>query len=838
MNKLYRALLHLYPAEFREEYGEEMRRDFERSDAGPIMALVELPVSALREHIDVWSRDFGVSLRTLRRSPGFALAAVLAVGLGIGATTTVFSIVDAVLLRPLPYRNPEQLVVTLNDGRFPLSPRHFFALKEQQRTMAAVAAAEVWGPRWSLSDHTEFARGLRVTPEMFSMLGVAPLRGRAIAPGDERVVVLSHRLWQTRFGGADAAIGRNITLNDENYTVIGVMPVGFEFSPFWAPGDLWAPMDLSTRRNSGAQSLRIFGRLQGGATVERALDEARAITARLKEAEPVYNRTLNLQVVSLAEKVSGPVKPLVWTMFAAVVLVLLVACANVANLLLARAIERRREMAIRTALGANTRQLIRQLLIESWAIAGAGGLLGVSGAVLLIEVLRATPGDIPNLDALLFDGRLAAFAFALCVATGTLFGLAPAMFAAREDTRDGLAGSRTSTDRAGRWRGLLVASEVALSLVLLVGAGLLVRSFLSLAKSEPGFEPRRVVAVSVAMTPSHARGQVVPRLVETLRQIPGVERAGAVNHVPLLGDTWGTGFDVEGQVRDPRPNGFFRVAEPGYFDAIGMRLREGRDFNERDTMAAPRVAIINEALARTYFEPGRAIGSRLRVGSETEWRSVVGVIADAKQRDWAAPASAEVYLPFRQERDYLESGSPVYSQFTFVARVKDPVGMAERLRQELARVDRSYAVSKPELLEEAIARQQWRPRMAMATMSAFGLVTVLLASLGIYGVIAYTTSLRTKEFSIRLALGATPVSLSAGVVTGGLKLVGAGIVTGLTVAWLSTRLLEKLLYGVEARDAISFMAAPIVFIVVGILATLLPARRAAVLDPAIVLREE
>ena len=837
MNSLYRALLHLYPADFRREYGEEMARDFARSE-GRWALLMEVPFSAACERWDGWRRDWRHTLRALGRAPGFTSAAVVAIALGIGAATSMFSIVDAVLLRPLPYQKPEQLMTVLREGNFALAPAHYFGIRDEQRLMAEFGAAEVWGVRWSLADHNEMAPAMRVTANMFRLLGVPPLYGRTPAQDEWRSVVLSHRLWGTRFGGDPRVVGQAIVLNEETYTIVGVMPPRFEFSPFWAKADLWGVLDLEPRRGSYAHSLRFFGRVREGVSFEQAREEIARLDARLKQADPERNRGISLRLTPLTEKVVGPVKPLLWTLSGAVALVLLVACANVANLLLARAMARRREMAIRAAIGASGGQLIQQLLMESLAITAAGGLLGCASAAALIRAIRLMPGDVPYLDTIQLDARVAMFAVAACVVSGVLFGVTPAWLVAREDVRDSLAGGRGATARARRWRGVLVSAEVAMSLVLLVGAGLLVRSFVRLTETDAGFDPRGVAALTVSMSKTQRAGTVIPQLVEQIRRVPGVRSASAANHPPVVGDIWGFGYTIESQPRDARdavPTAVYRVVEPGYFATMGMRLREGRGFTDHDQATAPPVVIINETFARRHFPRG-ALGERIRFHDE-KWRTVVGVLRDGKQSKWTEAPDAEFFLPLQQDEGYREGTRALFSQFTLVMRLRDP-GVLSAVQQEIARYDRRLSRGQPEMLEQAIDELWWRPRMAMATVTGFGAVTLLLAALGIYGVIAYTTSLRTKELSIRLALGATPGQVQRQVLSGGLRLVLAGIGCGVVMAWPSTRLIESLLYGVDARDAVSFAAAPLIFIAVGIAAAMAPARRAAKLDPATVLRQE
>ncbi len=574
-------------------------------------------------------RDLRYGLRTLARTPGLTAAMVVVLALGIAASTAVFSVVNAVLLRPLPYEAADRLVVMLHEDRNPVAPANYLDWRRAATHYERMGAAEMWSPNLTGDDHPERVRALRVTADLLPMLGVAPTLGRPLLEGEDRaggdhVVVLGHELWAARYAGDPKAVGRPITLDGDTYTVVGVMPPGFSFPPFWATGaQLWAPLSLEDRAtNRGGSSLRVFGRLAPGATLDQARAEMAGMTARLETEFPGTNREVTVR--PLIDVVVGEVRPALLVLLGAVGFVLLVACANVAHMLLARAAARRKEIALRAALGASRARLVRQLLTESLILALAGGGAGLLLARVGIRALVALgPPGLPRLETVALDGSVLAFALAVSLATGFAFGLVPALQATRRDLGDSLReGERGSTEGGGRGglRGALVASEMALALVLLVGAGLMIRSFVALQAVDPGFDRKNVLSmiVSVAGTGSAEparRAAFFQDVVRDASALPGVTAASAINHLPLAGDIWGWPFRVEG-LPEPKPGesptATYRVVLPGYFRTMGIPVRRGRDVSDEDRAGAPGVVVVNESLAARHWPGEDPIGKRAR----------------------------------------------------------------------------------------------------------------------------------------------------------------------------------------------------------------------------------
>ncbi|HUG55374.1 MAG TPA: ABC transporter permease, partial [Vicinamibacteria bacterium] len=676
-------------------------------------------------------RDVRYGVRSLARTPGFTAAAVVALALGMGATTAIFTVVDAVLLRPLPYRDPESLTVVLHRGINPVSPANFLDWRGQASTFAAMGAAEAWNPNLGGDGRAERVSAVRVTPEVLSLLGVPPQVGRALAGGGdeagrEQEVVLGYRLWQRRFAGDPSVAGRSITLDGRPYAVVGVMPRGFEFPPFWATGaELWAPLPLADRAaNRQAQSLRLFARLAPGATLPQARAQVATITAGLEQEHPGTNR--DVRVRPLADVAVGNVRPALLVLLGSVAFVLLIACANVAHMLLARAAARHKEVALRAALGASRTRLLRQLLTESLVLAAAGGAAGLLVGWFALRALVAfAPAGLPRLEAISLDGRVLAVTVGVSLLTGVLFGLAPALQASRRDLLESLReGERGSTAGGGRrrLRRLLMGSELALALVLLVGAGLMIRTFAALRSIDPGFRSDHVLTAVVSLTGAKAgeparRRAFYEEALDAVRALPGVVSASAINHLPLAGDTWGFGFHVEGQplpAPGEGPGATYRVVLPGYFRTMGLPILQGRDFTPRDVVEAPEVVIVNEHLARHYFPGGDAVGKRLTLddpGPEARWLTVVGVARNAARSDWAAAPEEEVYLPFLQSRSYLESAKPHFAYLTLVARTTgDPAALAPALRSAVWSVDGDVSLSEVETMDAVVARSTASPR--------------------------------------------------------------------------------------------------------------------------------
>jgi putative ABC transport system permease protein len=808
--------------------------------------------------LETVGQDVRYGVRTLVRTPGFTAAAVIALALGVGATTAIFSVVDAVLLRPLPYDRPEQLAVVLHRGRNPVAPANFVDWRRETATFSGLGAADYWQVNLGGTDRPERVIGLHVTGDLLPLLGVAPQLGRLTAPdegenGHDRVVVLGHRLWQRRFGSDPGVVGRSIRLDGEPHTVIGVMPRGFEFPPFWAKGaELWAPMPLAERANNrNAQSLRVFGRMAPGTSLAQARAEMATVTARMEKEYPGTNR--NVVVRSLDDMVVGDVRSALLVLLGAVAFVLLIACANVAHMLLARATARHKEIALRVALGASRARVVRQLLTESLVLALAGGAAGLALAAWGIRALVAIgPEDLPRLDTIGLDLRVLAVTLGVSLLTGIAFGLAPALQASRSDLNVSLReGERGSTAGAGRHRlrRVLMASELALALVLLVGAGLMIRTFAALRAFDPGFRPDHVVSAVVSVTGARAGepGQRLPfyrAVLERIRSGPGVVSASAINHLPLAGDIWGFPFHVEGRPRPgpgEAPSAAYRVVFPGYFRTMGVTVR-GRDFDDRDDLGTPGVVIVNEWMAQRHWPGEDAVGKRITLGDldkDPAWLTVVGVARNAARNEWAAAPEEEMFLPFLQTAKYRESPQSPYTYMTMIVRTTgEPSAFAPLLRAAAWHADAGVTVSAVQTMDEVVAGATASPRFYLLLLASFAAVALALAAVGIYGVMSYSVAQRRNEIGIRMALGAGSGDVLRLVMREAALVSAVGGAVGLVVALLVTRLMGALLYGVGATDPVTFVGVGALLAVVALLATYVPARRAIRVDPLKALRAD
>lgn len=795
--------------------------------------------------------DLRYAFRMMVKHRLFTCVAVLALGLGIGANTAIFSVINAVVLRPLPYGNPEQLVTVLHDGAKPVAPANYFDLAAQNQSFAAIAAAQWWEPNLTGREQPEHLRGLQLTAQMFQVLGVSPVIGRTFnadedQPGRERVVVLSHGLWQRRFGGDAGVVGQQVTFDGESYTIIGVMPAEFQFAPFWATkAELWSPLNLAARANDrGGQSLRVFARLKPDVTRAMAQAEVATIFRRLEQEHPETNKELAITVEPLHEQVVGKTRPALLILFGAVSFVLLIACANVANLMMARATSRQKEIALRTALGANSARIARQLLTESVVIALIGGAFGLLLSIAGMRALLALgPGSLPRLQTIGLDLPTLAVTFGLSIVTGLLFGLAPVLQTRKwnwfESLKESTRGSSAGRGRVNARR-LLVISEVALALMLLVGGGLMVRSFAHLRAVDPGFNPDHLLTMTISLAGS-AQNTATKRvaffneLLQRVDSVPGVQSASAINHLPLGGDVWTVSYLVEGRPA-PAPGekqaAVYRVIQPDYFRTMGATLLKGRDFTAHDNDTSPQVVIVNESFAKRHWPNEDPLGKRIRVSQDDYVpREIVGVVKPLKQDQWTAEPNLEMYLPHLQE--------PTPRALSLVVRSSgDPLALVGAVENQVWSIDKNLAVAEIRTMQEVIAGSIEQHRFNLFLLGLFAFVALVLALVGIYGVMSESVNARTHEIGIRMALGARAADVLRMVVGQGMTLAVIGIVIGLFGAFWLTRFMTTLLYEVSPTDSVTFLLIPLVVALVVLCACLIPARRATKVDPLVALRDE
>ena len=810
------------------------------------------------------ARDVRYAVRVLTTHPSFTIVAVAALALGIGATTAIFSVVNGVLLRPLPYADPDRLVVLLHDGHDPVAPANYLDWKRQNTALSSVGAAEHWAGN-VMGDVPERVQGLRVTSDILRMTGVRPVLGRLLlpeeeAPSAERAAVLAWAYWQRRFGGRSDVLGERFAVDGATYRVVGVMPSGFDFPMFWATGvQIWTPLALGERATSRrGSSLRVFARLAPNVSIDAARAQMASIAAALEREFPGTNR--NVTVTPLETMVVGDVRTALLVLLGAVGFVLLIACANVAHMLLARASARQREMHVRLAIGASRARLLRQLLTESLVLGLAGGAGGILLAMVgLRTFVRLSGGSIPRVGQIGLDVGMLAFAMIVSLGTGLAFGLLPALRVSRVEVADALRdAARGSTEGAhrGRLRALLVGSEIALALVLLTAAGLAMRSFMALRGIDPGFDPSGVLSatVSVRGTANEAPGRraaFYTAALDRVRQLPGVERASFINHLPIGGDVWGFGFGVEGQPR-PRPGeeprGVYRVVFPDYFDVMRLPVLRGRAITDADRLGATPVVVVNEWFARRHWPNEDAVGKRITLDPGADaptWVTVVGVVKDAVRSDWSAPPEEEMFVAYFQTRGYLEGEGGHVAYMTLVLRVScqagqrcDPGRLTSAVRDAIASVDRAVPVTEVQTMTAVVDGATARPRLTMALLATFAGVALVLAAVGIYGVISYSVSRRTHEIGVRVALGATPVKVVGLVVGQGMLVVVCGAVAGVAGALIVTRLMTTMVYGIRVTDPLTYVSVTLLLVLVAAVASFIPARRAARIDPLVAMRQD
>ena len=809
--------------------------------------------------IETTMRDVRHAMRLWRTQPGFSAIVVLAIALGVGANTAVFAVLHAVVWRPLPYPEPQHLVrlfqTRQQETRGPVSPLNYLDWRDRATSLEAIAAYREWRYELAGSEGKETIPGARVSASIFDVLRVAPIVGRPFSadedtPAGAPVAIVSHRFWQTRYAADAAIIGRTLTLGDTTFTIVGVLPAGIDFPSRDAA--IWTPLrigDSTHRRKRTENYLQVIARVDAGLPAARVRDDLDRVAAQLAAEDPVSSAGVRIASVTLDEIVTGRVRAPLLLLFGAVSCVLLMSAANVAHLLLARATTRRQELTLRAALGAGPGRLARQSLTETLLLALAGGAIGVFGAIAILDVLRPLlPATLPRREDIAIDAVTAAFALAATLAVGLACGLAPALAAWRTNLDDSLEGTRAASisSIAAARHGTLIVLQVSVSLVLSIGALLLLRSFQNVLGVDAGFSGDRLITMSVSLPGSLTTraGQFQPAavanrfeaIVEGVRRIPGVEAAGLVNHVPLTDDGSGTRFTIEHRLL-PRPEDVptasYRVVSPDYFATIGARLVAGRGFTAADRADGTPVYVVNAMMARRLWPDASPVGARIRRGGVTStglYATIVGVVADMKQQRLDVDASPEIYIPHAQF---------AWPEMHLVVRTSRALAdVAPELRRALREVSASIAVQQPRTFEEVRWGTIRERQFATTLLTVFAVAALALATLGVYGVTSYATARRTKEVAIRVALGAHPAEVVRAVVGRTIRLIGIALVLGIGGGYLMAGLLSGTLFGVTIFDGVTYATAAVTVIGGALLATWSPVRRALRVDPVLALKAD
>ena len=837
---------------------DRMARDLRQADRPHVRPRIERLTDAI-EHIAEPNRgalkmfadmltDIRYGTRQMLKAPGFTIVAILTLAFGIGATTSIFSIVNGVMLRPLPYPQPERLVrvfeVVRQYGQFSVAPANFLDWRKQNTVFERIAAFSGGTDSFVTGEGPERISMASISWDLFDLLHVSPALGRSFRsdedlPQQNSVIVLSHGMWQRRFGSDPNVLGRTVTLGGSPVTVVGVMPEAFYFPN--RETEFWRPIALDpVKAPRGAHFLGVIARVKESISIEQADAEMKGIAGRLAKQYPPTNRDESALTIRLHDLIVKPIRPMLVTLLAAVGVVVLIACANVANLLLVRASVREKEIAIRAAMGAGRRRLVMQMLSESLVLATAGGLFGVLLAWLSITPIRTLgAGSIPRVADVTLDPRVLTFAVLVSMATGVLFGLAPAWQASRGAPGAALKeGGRSSSTSAGRSvrSGLLIV-EVALSIVLLVGAALLLRSFAKLTSVDPGFSPDRVLTFRVALPrasypdgPTHIA--FFDRLLDRLNTTPGVVAAGMAQQIPLRGD-YMLSFSIQGKPDEPgtERSANYRAVSPGYFAALGIPLIRGRAFSAQDTERSPLVAVVDQAFAARHFPGEDPLGRGIDIGNGTDgFAQIVGIVGDVRHNALDSSPGPTMYAPFKHD---------TFGQMALMVRTKeDPSTFAGTARQIVREIDGSLPAFGMAPLREVISDSVAQRRFSMLLLSVFAFVALFLAAVGLYGVVAYTVSLRTQEIGLRMAIGAEPGHVLRMVIGGGMKLAVIGVVIGIAAALVLARYVSTLLFDVTPFDPTSYAVTAIVLLAVCVLACYVPARRAMSVDPLVALRAE
>jgi len=853
------------------EAAEKMKQGMSRKEAlravrlerGSLEVTKEVVRSAGWESfVETLWQDLRFAARTLRKSPGFTAVAVLTLALGIGANSAIFSVVNAVLLRPLSYKDSDQLVQLIEHDQkrgidfdwvsFP----NFHDWAEQSKAFQYVAAYKFHAFNLTNMSQAEMLFGIKASANLLPTLGAEPILGRNFRPeedqpGRDHEVILSYDTWKQTFGADPQLIGKTITLNDEPYTVIGVMPASFTFPPTVPITSslpsrktaFLAPLGIAFNPDQRDWNmLGVIARLKSGATIGQARANLDTVARNLELQYPAQNRGITVRVEPLLDQVVGDVRPALWIFLAAISLVLLVACSNVTNLLLARSTIRERELALRSSLGASRSRLVRQLLTESVLLGVAGGALGVLLAYAGIPLLTVlTPANLPRIEDVAIDGRVLAYTFVISVLTGIMFGLAPSLGVGHADVSQPLKGQRsTPTAKHSRLRSTLVVSEVALSLALLIGAGLMLKSFLRMERVDPGFRAEKLLTVwtilSEAKYPPHQRAAFYEQAWQGIQALPGVKSVGAIDNLPLSGIHGGGPFTIEGHPTESdadAPSAYRCIVSVNYFRTMGIPLLHGREFTERDREGTPTMLMINEAAARRYWPGQNPVGSRLSFTTgrtQPTWLEIVGVVKDVLHDGLESPAKPTIYLPFLQSAQAF--------MVTVVRTDIDPTGLASAVRGAIAGVDKDQPVLMTRTMANIYSDSVAQRRFNTTLVVAFGTLALLLAVVGVYGLMAFAVTQRSHEMGVRIALGAERWDVVKLVLGQGLRLAFFGIAFGLAAAFFLTRFFSKLLFNVSQTDPATFIIVSLCLGGIALLASYIPARRAMRVDPMVALRYE
>jgi putative ABC transport system permease protein len=858
--RLYQHFLWLYPAEFRDEYRRELSLAFVdrlREQKSPAALFFVLSHSifgifyqAPKEHYHVILQDLRYALRIFRKDPLVTLAAILILALGIGSTTLVFSLANGLLLRPLPYAQPGRLVSIMeyNPRVFGQSSEiafpNYHDIRARTRLLEDIAVYTSDESAIRGEGAAERIPVAGVSDGIFPILGVQPILGRVISreddlPGGPKVVLLSEELWQRRYGRDPKILGRTLQIDDARWSVIGVMPAEFHFPD---RAEMWFPLQMNPAKAARTDYfLDAVARLKPGVSVEQATGEMASLLEQIHHENPAVNNNWSAKAVPIRDFVAGSYSRAVITLLVAVSLLLLIACANVCNLLLVKASARVREIAVRAALGATRRRLLRQLVTESLMLGLAGGALGILLAYAGVPALLSLiPVDLPRWLNFSPDYRVLGFAFAISLLTTLGFGIIPALGSFHADLADSLkeGGRGGTTGMRGKLvRHALVVAEVALSVILLAGAGLMIRSFLALRGQNLGFQPENVLAVKIDYPESRYKDgpparALLRRLTEEVASLPGISSTAFSTGAPLS-DGWGRIFTTEDHQLDLKDMTFINhvVVTPGYFRTLAIPLLQGRDFTE-DDFDAPHIVVVSETFAKKNWPGENPLGKRIRFGppkNNEPWHTVVGVAADAKHGKYKGEDRASVYLPY---------SAGITPATLLVRTTSDPLQLQQSIRSRVAAFDADIVVSRVLSLQQIIERVSWQDRFLTVLFTAFAALALVLAAVGLYATISYTVSLSTHEIGIRMALGASAARVRAMILRQGMSLAAAGLVLGIAVAFALARALKSQLYAISPSDPITYVAVPIVLILVAALAVFLPTRRATQIDPVIALRHE